>query len=99
LETEANHETLRGQDNACPSGGSNWDYSNYYYYYYHYYFRMSKSRRMRWAGYVVLMGKKRNTYTVLVGKPKGKRTLGRHRCRWEDNINMEFREIRWDGMD
>jgi hypothetical protein len=41
---------------------------------------------MRWAGYVVYMGEMRNAYSILVGKPEGKRPLGRPRCRWEDNI-------------
>jgi len=40
----------------------------------------------------------RNEYKTLVCKPEGKRPFGRHRCRWEDNINMDFREIWWDGM-
>jgi hypothetical protein len=35
---------------------------------------------------------------ILVGKPEGKRPLGRPRCRWEDNIKMELREIGWGGM-
>jgi hypothetical protein len=49
---------------------------------------MIKSRRMRWAGHVARMGTKRNAYTrnILVGKPKGKRSLGRPRRRWVDNI-------------
>jgi hypothetical protein len=38
------------------------------------------------------MGARRNAYTVLVGKPEGKRPLGRSRCRWEDNIKMDLRE-------
>jgi hypothetical protein len=45
------------------------------------------------------MGEKRNAYRLLVGKPEGKRPLGRPRLRWADNINMELREIDWDGMD
>jgi hypothetical protein len=45
------------------------------------------------------MGETRNAYRILVGKPEGKRPLGRPRCRWVDNINMDLREIRWDGMD
>jgi hypothetical protein len=45
------------------------------------------------------MGKKRNTCRILVGKPKGKRTLGRPRLRWVDNIKMDVRGIGWDGMD
>jgi hypothetical protein len=49
--------------------------------------RIIKSRRMRWAGHVARMGEKRNAYRILVGKPEGKRPLGRPRRRWEDNIN------------
>jgi hypothetical protein len=45
------------------------------------------------------MGKKRNAYRILVGKPEGKRPLGRPRRRWVDNIKMCLREIGWDGMD
>jgi hypothetical protein len=60
---------------------------------------MIKSRRMRWAGHVARMGEKRNAYTILVGKPEGKRPLGRTRRRWVDNIKIDFREIGWDGMD
>jgi hypothetical protein len=50
--------------------------------------RMIKSRRMTWAGHVARMGEKRNTYRILVGKPEGKRTLGRPRRRRVDNIKM-----------
>jgi len=53
-----------------------------------------KSRRMRWAGHVARMGERRGAYRVLVGKPEGKRPLGRSRRRWEDNIKMDFRK--WD---
>jgi hypothetical protein len=45
------------------------------------------------------LGEKRNAYRILVGKPEGKRPLGRQRCRWVDNIKMDLREIGWDGMD
>jgi hypothetical protein len=61
--------------------------------------RMIKSRRMRRAGHVARMGAKRNACGILVGKPEGKRPLGRPRCRWVDNIKMDLRERRWDGMD
>jgi hypothetical protein len=44
-------------------------------------------------------GAKRNAYRVLVGKPEGKRPLGRSRRRWEDNIKMDLRDIGWGGMD
>ena len=44
-------------------------------------FRVIKPRRMKWAGYVVYMGERRGVYRVLVGKPEGKRPLGRPRCR------------------
>jgi hypothetical protein len=44
-------------------------------------------------------GKKRNTYRILVGNPKGKKPLGRPRRRWVDNMKMDLREIGWDGMD
>jgi hypothetical protein len=52
-----------------------------------------KSRRMRWAGHVARMGEERKTYRVLVGKPEGKRPLGRPRRRSEDGIKMDLREI------
>jgi hypothetical protein len=52
---------------------------------------MIKSRRMRWAGHVTRMGTKMNAYRILVGKPEGKRPLGRPRRKWVDNIKMELR--------
>ena len=55
--------------------------------------RVVKSRRMRWAGHVALMGEGRGMYRVLVGKPEGKRPLGRPICRWEDNIKMDLQEV------
>jgi hypothetical protein len=60
---------------------------------------MLKSRRMRWAGHVARKEKKRKVYRISVGKPEGARPLGRPRCRWEDNIKMDLREIEWRGMD
>jgi hypothetical protein len=61
--------------------------------------RMTRSRRKRWARHVTRMGRKRNPYRMLVGKPEGKRPLGRPRCRWVDNIKIDLREIGWDGVD
>ena len=52
-----------------------------------------KSRRMRWAGHVARMGEERGVHRVLVGKPEGKRPLGRPRRRWEDNIKMDLQEV------
>ena len=47
---------------------------------------------MRWAGHVARMGEGRRVHRVLVGKPEGKRPLGRPRRRWEDNIKMDLQE-------
>jgi hypothetical protein len=55
--------------------------------------RVIKSRRMRWAGHVACVGEGRGAYRVLVGRPQGKRPLGRPRRRWEDNIKMDLGEI------
>jgi hypothetical protein len=44
-------------------------------------------------------GGKKNAYRILVGKPEGKRPLGRPRCRWVDNIKMDLKQIGWGGMD
>ncbi|KAJ4431300.1 hypothetical protein ANN_19897 [Periplaneta americana] len=55
--------------------------------------------RLRWAGHVARMGESRNAYRVLVGRPEGKRPLGRPRCRWEDNIRMDLREVGYDDRD
>ena len=55
--------------------------------------RVIKSRRLRWAGYVARMGELRSAFKILTGKPTGKRSLGRPRRRWEDNIRMELEEI------
>jgi hypothetical protein len=56
-----------------------------------------KSRRMRWAGHVARMGEERNVYKVFMGKPEGKRPLGRPRRGWEDDIRMDHMEIDWRG--
>jgi len=56
-----------------------------------------KSRRMRWAEHVVRMGEGRGVHRVLVGKPEGKRPLGRPRHRWEDNIKMDLWEMGGGG--
>ncbi|KAJ4450659.1 hypothetical protein ANN_02088 [Periplaneta americana] len=61
--------------------------------------RNIKSRRLKWAGHVARMGESRNAYRVLVGRPEGKRPLGRPRRRWEDNIKMDLREVGYDGRD
>ena len=55
--------------------------------------RVVKSRRMRWVGHVARMGEDRGVHRVLVGKPEGKRPLGKPRRRWEDNIKMDLREF------
>ena len=60
--------------------------------------RMIKSR-MRWARHVALMGDGRGVYRVLVGKLEGKRSLGRPRCGWEDNIKMNLQDVGCGGMD
>jgi hypothetical protein len=60
--------------------------------------KVIKSRRMRWAGHAAPMGEGRSVYRVLIGKPEGKRSLGRPRRRWEDNIKMDPREIGIDGV-
>jgi hypothetical protein len=59
--------------------------------------RMNVSRRMRWAGHVARMGEKRNAYRILVGRPEGKRPLGRARRMCVDNIKINLRE-RESGM-
>ena len=61
--------------------------------------RVIKSRRMRCAGIVARMGEKRVVYRILLGKPEGKRPLGRARYRWEDNLKMDLQEVGCGGMD
>jgi len=60
--------------------------------------RVIKSRIMRWAGHVARMGEGKEVYSVLVGKPGGKRPLGRPRHRWE-NIKMDLQKVGYGGMD
>ena len=60
---------------------------------------MIKSRRMRWAGHVVRIGERRNVYRVLVGKPEGKKPLGRPSRRWENNNKMDLQEVGCGVMD
>jgi hypothetical protein len=62
--------------------------------------RIINSSRMRWVGHVAQMGEKRNAYTLLVGKPEGKRPLGRRRHMWKDNIKKDLLEdwVVWTGM-
>jgi hypothetical protein len=59
--------------------------------------RIFKLMRMRWSEHVARMWEKRNAYRLLVGKPEGKRPLGRARRRWVDNIRMDLGE-RWNGV-
>jgi hypothetical protein len=54
---------------------------------------------MRWAWHVALLGDTRNACRILVGKPEGKKPLGRPRRRWVDNIKTDLGEIGWDGRD
>jgi hypothetical protein len=62
--------------------------------------RLIKSRMMKWVGHVACMGKGRGVYRALVERSKGKRPLGRPRCRWENNIKMDLRETdQWGEMD
>jgi len=65
--------------------------------------RVIKSRRMKWAGHVARMGEERGVYRVLLGKPEGRRPLGRPRRRWVDNIRMDHQEVgcgymEWIGL-
>jgi hypothetical protein len=59
--------------------------------------RVTKSRRLRWVAHVACVEGGRGVYRILVGRPEGKRLLGRPKRRWEDNIKMDFREIGIDG--
>jgi hypothetical protein len=61
--------------------------------------RVIKARRMRWAGHVARMGVVRGAYNIFVGRPEVRRPLGRPRCRWEDNVKMDLREIGFGDVD
>ena len=61
--------------------------------------QVMKSRRIRLVGHIERMGERRGVYRVLVGKPEGKRPLGRPRRRWEDNIKRDLQEVGCGGMD
>jgi hypothetical protein len=61
--------------------------------------RQIKSRRMRWVGHVACIGEERKVYKVSMGKPEGKRPLGKARHRWEDRIRMDLREIGWGSIE
>ena len=61
--------------------------------------RVIKSKRMRWTGHVARMGEERGLYRLLVGKPEGKRPLGRPKRRWVDNIRMDLQEVGCGYMD
>jgi hypothetical protein len=61
--------------------------------------RVIKARRMRWTGHVARMGEVRGAYNILVGRPEGRKPLGRTRRRWEDNIIMDLRDIGFEDAD
>jgi hypothetical protein len=61
--------------------------------------RVIKAKTMRWAGHVAHMGEMRGTYNILVGRPEGRRPLGRPRRRWADNIKMDLRETGFGDVD
>jgi hypothetical protein len=61
--------------------------------------RIIKSRRMRWVVHVARMGEKRNACRLMVGKPEGRRPLGRPRRRWVDNIRMDLGKVGWVDVD
>jgi len=58
-----------------------------------------KPRRMRWSGHVAHMGERRGAYRDLMGRPEGKRQLGRPMHRWEDNIKIDLKEVVWGDTD
>jgi hypothetical protein len=60
---------------------------------------VTKSNKMKWTGHVACIGERRGVHRVLVGKPEGRRPLGKPRRRWEDNIKMDLQEVGCEGMD
>jgi hypothetical protein len=61
--------------------------------------RVIRARRMRWAGHVARMRELRGAYDISIGRPEGRRQLGRPRSRWEDNMKMDLREIGFGDVD
>jgi hypothetical protein len=62
-------------------------------------FRVIKARRMGWVGHVARMGEVNGAYNIFVGRPEGRRPLGRPRYRWEDNIKIDLTEIGFGDVD
>jgi hypothetical protein len=60
--------------------------------------RVTKARRMRWAGHVARMGEVRGAYNIMVLRPEGRRPLGTPRRRWEDNIKMDLGDVDWINL-
>ena len=60
---------------------------------------MIKSRKIRWAGHVARIWARRGEYRVSVGRPEGKRPLGKPRRVWEDGIKMDLHDVVWRGRD
>jgi len=61
--------------------------------------KTNQCTRVYKCNFITSMGERRGVYKVLVGKPEGKRPLGRTRRRWEDNIKMDLQEVGCEGMD
>jgi hypothetical protein len=61
--------------------------------------RQIKSRIIRWVGHVTCIREERKVFKVLVGNPRGKRPLGSSRCKWDDRIKTDLREIGWRGVE
>jgi hypothetical protein len=58
--------------------------------------KMIRSRKIKWSGHVARMGEIRNAYRILVGKPEGKKPIGKPSHRWENNIKLDRTEVRWE---